>query len=501
MARTDNLIDFLDDVAASIKNKKGYPNSQKIVAANFDTEITSIDTLNGEEITITPTTSQQIITPGQGKNAITQATVNAVTSSIDANIVQNNIKRGVTILGVEGNLESDKPDQTKVVSPTTSQQNITPDTGYELASVTINAVTSDIDADIQAENIKKNVSILGVMGTYEGQQINNQDKTVNPTTSQQVIGADTGYSGLGQVIVTGVNSSIDMNIQANNIKKDVTILGVTGTLESGEDLENVISEQENIIANLQNIVNTKAGTTFTVPAGMKFAQSTLTNIPELNTSNVTNMSSMFAQCDNLTSIPNFNTNNVTNMSNMFAYCTNLANIPDFNTSNVTNMTSMFDYCTNLTTVPQLDTSNVTNVHRMFEQCSNLASIPNFNTSKVTEMIYMFRGCSNLTNIPNFNTSNVRDMSFMLMWCSNLTSIPQLDTSNATSMYQMFTSCNNLSNESIQNIVNMCINSNITDVTYKNINNKNSYSPLYSTKFDSTYYSNRLEDLTNAGWKY
>lgn len=58
--------------------------------------------LNGEERTINPSTEQQTITPSTGKNGITSATVNAVTSAIDSNIVPENIKSGVTILGVTG---------------------------------------------------------------------------------------------------------------------------------------------------------------------------------------------------------------------------------------------------------------------------------------------------------------------------------------------------------------------------------------------------------------
>ena len=160
MARTNNLTNFLTDVASAIKTKRGYDSSETIAAEDFDTEINAIDTLKGEQVVITPSTSQQIITPSQGKNAITQATINAVTSAIDANITANNIKAGVTILGVQGNLEPDKPDQTKTATPSTSQQVIQPDTGYELASVTVNAVDNTIDSNIQAGNIKSGVEIL-----------------------------------------------------------------------------------------------------------------------------------------------------------------------------------------------------------------------------------------------------------------------------------------------------------------------------------------------------
>ena len=67
--------------------------------------------------------------------------------------------------------------------------------------------------------------------------VNNQNKTVNPSTSNQVITADQGYSGLGQVTVNAVTASIDPDIRPENIKKDVEILGITGTYDPQPDLE------------------------------------------------------------------------------------------------------------------------------------------------------------------------------------------------------------------------------------------------------------------------
>jgi hypothetical protein len=168
MARINNLENFLTDVATSIKNKKGT--TDKIPAEKFDTEIAGIDTLNGEDIIVTPTTKSQEITPSEGKNAITKVNVEAVTSDIDSNIVSNNIKKGVTVLGVEGTLEENivKPTQDKTVAPAINEQTVTPDAGYELTSVTVEAVTSDIDSNIQPENIKKDTTILGITGTLEG---------------------------------------------------------------------------------------------------------------------------------------------------------------------------------------------------------------------------------------------------------------------------------------------------------------------------------------------
>lgn len=106
---------------------------------------------NNGAINITPSTSQQTIPAGYTSGG---------TVSGDANLVQANIRSGISIFGVEGNLEPDKPDQTKTANPSTSSQIIEPDVGYELASVTVNPVTASIDSNIIAENIKKGVNIL-----------------------------------------------------------------------------------------------------------------------------------------------------------------------------------------------------------------------------------------------------------------------------------------------------------------------------------------------------
>lgn len=55
--------------------------------------------------------------------------------------------------------------------------------------------------------------------------------SVTPTTSSQTITAPSGTDGYSPVNVSAVTASIDANITAGNIKKDVSILGVTGTYE------------------------------------------------------------------------------------------------------------------------------------------------------------------------------------------------------------------------------------------------------------------------------
>ena len=116
------------------------------------------------------------------------------------------------------------------------------------------------------------------------------------------------------------------------------------------------------------------------------------------------------------------TSNVTDMKSMFYICNNLTTIPQLNTSSATDMSSMFYKCSNLTTIPQLDTSSVRNMNNMFYQCTSLTTIPQLNTSSVTNMNHMFYSCFNLTTIPQLNTSNVRDFGVMFQDCRELTTI-------------------------------------------------------------------------------
>lgn len=113
------------------------------------------------------------------------------------------------------------------------------------------------------------------------------------------------------------------------------------------------------------------------------------------------------------------TSNITDMSSMFSNCTKLTTIPPLDTSNVTNMGYMFNLCTSLTTIPLLDTSNVTNMKSMFYNCANLTTIPLLDTSNVTNMSYIFDLCKNLTTI-RFNPNANNIVNFAIDSCTKMT---------------------------------------------------------------------------------
>ena len=53
-------------------------------------------------------------------------------------------------------------------------------------------------------NIKAGVNVLGVTGNYGGEEIKAQSKSVTPSTSQQTVQPDDGYDYLANVIVAAI---------------------------------------------------------------------------------------------------------------------------------------------------------------------------------------------------------------------------------------------------------------------------------------------------------
>ena len=78
------------------------------------------------------------------------------------------------------------------------------------------------------------------------------DLTIEPSTEQQVFNRGS-FKGYGIVTAEPVTSAIDVNIRPENIKRGVTILGITGTLDYVEFY--VIDKT--LIANNQMVDNEK----------------------------------------------------------------------------------------------------------------------------------------------------------------------------------------------------------------------------------------------------
>ena len=195
--------------------------------------------------------------------------------------------------------------------------------------------------------------------------------------------------------------------------------------------------------------------------GMKSLTS-IEDIKYLNTSEVTNTSSMFKDCKSLEAldVSNFNTDKVTDMANMFSDCNSLEalDVSNFNTDKVEFFSFMFKNCSSLKTldVSNFNTDRATDMSGFFAGCSNLETldVSNFNTDNVMLMPFMFGSCSKLKtlDLSNFNTDNVTNMNYMFNDCSSLESLDlsSFNTENVSDMSRMFYNCKSLETLDLSN---------------------------------------------------
>lgn len=114
----------------------------------------------------------------------------------------------------------------------------------------------------------------------------------------------------------------------------------------------------------------------------------------------------------------------------------------------------------------------------------------------TSLSSKFRSDNKLAIMPLVDTSETTNFMDMFADCSRLTTVPVLDTSKGTTFLRMFRNAYYLSDESLNNILQMCINStSYTGAKY-----------LTQVGFSSSNYPvERIEKLSNyqafldAGW--
>ena len=104
--------------------------------------------------------------------------------------------------------------------------------------------------------------------------------------------------------------------------------------------------------------------------------------------------------------------------------------------------------------------------------------------------------SNIKEVPLLDISQLTSLSSFFQDFKSLETVPLLDTSHITNMSNMFTRCWALSDESLDNILQMCINATSYTATKS----------LYAIGIKSTNYPNEkiqalphYQDFINAGW--
>lgn len=202
--------------------------------------------------------------------------------------------------------------------------------------------------------------------------------------------------------------------------------------------------------------------------------STTLDLSKVNTSKVTDMSYMFAECDApYLDLSGFDVSNVSNMDHMFYYCNSEMNIDGWDTSKLTNANYMFNNFTGSIDLSKLDFSSVTNVNYMFGSANtdkiNLTGLSFPKTTSLTYMFYQAKGTTlnlsswditNITDLNNFlgftghktidltgwKTTKVTSMNSIFYYLSSLEKLimPDWDMTNTTKTTSFFYSCGKLS---------------------------------------------------------
>ena len=257
----------------------------------FNTDGTSI---NNQNKTITPTTSQQVVTADTGYTGLGTVTVNRIPTNYiipsgTLSVTSNGTKDVTSYASINVNIPTGSTinNQDKTVTPSESSQTIVPDDGYTgLGSVTVGAISKTYVGSSVTRQAAKTVTpttssqtavasgvyttgaitVAAIPSSYivpsgtlsvtsngikdvtsyasisvnvpTGSTINNQDKSVTPTKSIQYVSADDGYTGLNIVTVNAIPSSYiiptgTLSITSNGTKDVTSYASVSVNVSSG----------------------------------------------------------------------------------------------------------------------------------------------------------------------------------------------------------------------------------------------------------------------------
>ena len=322
------------------------------------------------------------------------------------------------------------------VTPTTSAQQITAPSGTDgYSPVNVSAVTSSIDANIVAGNIKKDVQILGVTGSYEG---TTPTGTVNITSNGTHNVSSYEYAEV-LVPTTAPAYYIEKTKDANGKAQNGSYLmdfstftdvgayvfayayygntGITGAVDFGS--LTIISGQyacNYMFYNCTGITSVNLSSLEKVNANYAFANA-------------------FYGCSGITSVDLgslVSVNNNSGCRQMFSGCTGLTNLNlgKFESAKQINCcTDMFNTCVGLTSVnlgALISASGSSACSQMFVDCSHVASV---DLSKLTilgqsSFTNVFNRCSSLASVNISHLAKVGNSSLQGTFsnCTSLTSL-------------------------------------------------------------------------------
>ena len=277
------------------------------------------------------------------------------------------------------------------------------------------------------------------------------------------------------LVATVDGTVLSRNLIAENIKKDVSILGITGTYDGdyetytgptdivpGDTIQTLETENKVVKANI-TVQASKGNASLNKPLTQTDFVLDITKLDLSDPAYWSNKTSFERYFTALVNVENIVTpsetwgttwgGNITSFKSAFYGCANLGkiNMGYCNVSNVTDMSYMFYGCTKLTEVDMTvwDPTSLLDASGMFARCTSIEYInmSYWSPASMTKMASMFYGCTKLTevNMANIVTSAVTDMGGLFGNCTSLNfiDISKFDTSNVTNMNGMFYKCTNL----------------------------------------------------------
>ena len=231
-------------VQQEITPSEGYDGFSKII----------VSPIKLQEKTATPDISEQEITPDSAYDGLSKVTVEAVKSVVQATPAITVATNGlITALATQsaGYVSSGTKSTTKQMT-TQASKTVYPGTSRQLAVQSNRYTTGDIyvsgDSNLTSDNIKKGVSIFGVVGSYEGTSSNGDEKvkvfsgTVDPySTSRLSIDLPENVSEYSLKMVaiamtkSDANASADGLISYSRFPESATAVAVGGVYGSNYD--------------------------------------------------------------------------------------------------------------------------------------------------------------------------------------------------------------------------------------------------------------------------
>lgn len=220
-----------------------YLGNEKISDVNV--KFVSAQTIDLQDKEITPTEEETVVTADAGYDGLSSVTVDAINSSYVGTAITRRTSSDISvsnsglITAAGGYYSSNATKQltTKAattITPTTSAQDAVAANVYTTGKISVAAIQTEEKTAVSNGTVTPSSGkYLTKVTVNVPSSINNQNKTVTPSESQQSITADSGYSGLGTVTVNAIDSEYVGSDVPRKSSSNLTVSGSTVTAPAG----------------------------------------------------------------------------------------------------------------------------------------------------------------------------------------------------------------------------------------------------------------------------